>query len=92
MISNHGDPTTEKCPKCGEVVVYNGNYFCTNWTYYSDGSSVDTENGECDWALPHPQTELADKQISFRLTGEWEEGEIIVNGEPRWIVHKENPK
>lgn len=91
-IGNQGDPTKEKCPNCGGVVVYNGNYFCEHWTFHADGSPVDTEKGECDWALPHPQIELVDKQISFRLTGEWEEGEVIIDGELCWITHREEPK
>lgn len=85
-IENNGDPTNEKCPKCGAPVIYNGNYFCTYW-YYGDNPP----EGSCDWALPHPQTELIDKQISHRLVGYWEEGEKIIKGEPRWITHKEYP-
>jgi hypothetical protein len=57
-------PTNETCPKCGLEVVYNGNYFCTDWGL---------NDADCDWALPHPPTELVDKQISFRLVGYWEE-------------------
>lgn len=90
--SNTGKPTEEKCPKCGRVILYNGNYFCEHWTSYYDGSPVNREAGECDWVLPHPQTELVDKQIYFRLCGYWEEGEKIINGEARWIIHREEPK
>jgi len=79
-ILSGGKPTNEKCPKCGGTIEYNGNYFCQHW------------NDTCDWALPHPQTELVDKQIQFRLTGYWEKGEAIINGEPRWITHQEEPK
>jgi hypothetical protein len=80
----NGDPTEEKCPKCGSTILYNGNYFCKNWNYPA------TEN-DCDWALPHPQTELVDKRICFKLVGYWEEGEKVINGESRWIVHREEP-
>lgn len=80
MLANVGRDTGENCPKCNGSILYNGNYFCEYW------------KETCNWALPHPQTELVDKQISFKLTGEWEEGEKIINGEPRWIVHEEEPK
>jgi hypothetical protein len=47
------------CPKCGAApVVYNGNYFCDNWTF--PFSSAD---GECDWALAHPATTKRDQAI-----------------------------
>lgn len=85
-ITNQGDPTTEKCPQCGGTIVYNGNYFCENWTWYSDDRPVNKEEGECDWALPHPQELLIDKQISHRLTGAWEE-----ETPDRWILHEEFP-
>ena len=47
------------CPVCGEApVVYNGNYFCDNWTFpYVAGE------GLCDWALAHPATTKRDRAI-----------------------------
>lgn len=66
---NSGWLTDERCPKDKARVLYNGNYFCENW------------NNGCDWALPHPPTELADKQISFRLQGYWEVSEDEVSRE-----------
>lgn len=80
MISNAGKGTGENCPKCNGEILYNGNHFCEYW------------NDTCDWALPHPQTELVDKRISFKLVGYWEEGEKIINGELCWIVHREEPR
>lgn len=53
-----GRLTLEHCPKCGESIVYNGNYFCE-----------DLFNG-CDWALPHPARKKADRALVLRLTGE----------------------
>jgi hypothetical protein len=61
VIGNEGEPTNEKCPKCNGKIVYNGNYFCENW------------GDTCNWALPHPQIEMADKKISYSLVGYWEE-------------------
>jgi hypothetical protein len=34
------------CPTCGGQVVYNGNYFCENWTYPYEGVG-------CDWVLSY---------------------------------------
>lgn len=84
-ISNEGNPTKERCPNCNAIILYNGNYFCENW-------SNSPKEDECDWALPHPQTLLTDKKIAFALDGYWEEGEKIIKGEPHWIIHREEPK
>ena len=35
------------CPKCGNLCVYNGNYYCT----------------ECDWAFPHPDKKPNSKKL-----------------------------
>jgi hypothetical protein len=82
MIENYGEPTSEKCPKCGGQILSNGNLFCENWTYPYEGVE-DT----CDWALPHPQETLVDKQISFRVSGYWEEETV-----DQWITHREEPE
>ncbi|MFF5977050.1 hypothetical protein ACFY7C_36720 [Streptomyces sp. NPDC012769] len=67
-LENEGDPTKEKCPKCGAPIIYNGNYFCLYWS-----NEHPLPVGACNWALPHPQTELVDKQLSMNLVGYWEE-------------------
>ena len=43
--------TEASCPRCGSQVVYNGNYFCENWSY------------DCAWALPHPARSAADRRV-----------------------------
>jgi len=90
---NYGTYTGERCPKsgCPGMVVYNGNYFCEFWAWRP---SEKYEEGECNWALPHPQTEYADKMVSFRLTGAWEFGEIEDPSDRHntlWIEYKEEP-
>jgi hypothetical protein len=83
LIGNHGKPTGRKCPKkCGGNVVYNGNYFCENWT------SEPKLPGECDWALPHPQTERRDQEFALDIQGFWEE-EIYLDGSDVYIVRHE---
>jgi len=43
---NIGDsPVGVPCPKCGAEIVYNGNYFCSNWQYPL------LDDTGCDWAL-----------------------------------------
>lgn len=47
------------CPKCRVApVVYNGNYFCDNWTW-----PLTTGDNECDWALAHPATTKRDREV-----------------------------
>lgn len=53
--ANAGWRTAETCPECGDIIVYNGNYFCINF------------GDECGWAMPHPQVVQADKEIYKRL-------------------------
>lgn len=67
-VGNHGTPTGVKCPKCGGGIVYNGNHFCEHW------------EETCDWALPHPQVDRVDQEISYQLVGYWEE-EHPITGE-----------
>jgi len=68
-----GKYTDQKCPRegCSGKVVYNGNYFCEHWTW-RPSRKVDYDAGECDYALPHPQTEYLDRLLSWNLTREWE--------------------
>lgn len=52
-----GSDRTIACPKCNDApVVYNGNYLCDNWNYPPGP-------GDCDWALEHPVTTKAGRQI-----------------------------
>ena len=59
---NRGVPTGLKCPnhkQCGGYIVYNGNYFCTEFGHDStnDDGSPKRIGGDCDWALPHGDAE-----------------------------------
>lgn len=56
--ANGGMVTMEHCPKCGGVIIYNGNYFCEHW------------DGDCDWALPDEPGSKADRAMALRLYGE----------------------
>lgn len=48
------------CPKCGEhPVVYNGNYFCDNYTPLHRRPAA----GDCDWALAHPARSKRDRAV-----------------------------
>lgn len=51
-IGNSGSRTGLPCPmpKCSGEIVYNGNYFCTNWGHVYQG---ERRGGPCDWALSH---------------------------------------
>lgn len=59
IFAKQGDMVSAKdtgnfliCPQCGNApVVYNGNYFCDNWS------------GGCDWALAHPALTTQDRRI-----------------------------
>jgi hypothetical protein len=55
------------CPKCGiDYVVYNGNYFCDSWVsrwVHGTNRKRSLAEGECDWALAHPATTVADREI-----------------------------
>lgn len=67
-MENVGKETKEKCPKCGRKVLYNGNYFCEEWT-----NENPVPEGECDWILPHPPETREDREMSIKLVGYWEE-------------------
>jgi hypothetical protein len=63
-------PTTVKCPKCGDVVVYNGNFFCNSFSaieYSEEVKDVVIIPGTCDWALPHPAIRSEDKNVVEEL-------------------------
>lgn len=60
LVSPAGRSTGVSCPKCGAApVVYNGNYFCDNWTFPFSSADI----GECDWALAHPATTKRDREF-----------------------------
>jgi hypothetical protein len=50
------------CPECGEWVLYNGNYFCSEWSFITSPEWTD-----CHWALAHPALTKADKAICDAL-------------------------
>lgn len=63
-------PTTVKCPECGDIVVYNGNYFCNSFDalrYDRKLKEVVVEKGTCTWALPHPATRALDRKVIVEL-------------------------
>lgn len=63
-------PTTVKCPKCGDVVVYNGNFFCNSFDaieYDKEVRDVVLVPGSCDWALPHPVVREKDRNVVEEL-------------------------
>jgi hypothetical protein len=63
-------PTTVKCPKCSDIVVYNGNFFCNSFTaieYSKEAQDVVIVPGTCDWALPHPASRPEDRNIVEEL-------------------------
>ncbi|MEV0445754.1 hypothetical protein AB0I84_20895 [Streptomyces spectabilis] len=63
-------PTTVKCPECGDIVVYNGNYFCNSFDaikYDREIKDISLNKGTCLWALPHPATRKKDRNIVEEL-------------------------
>jgi hypothetical protein len=43
--------TGQSCPKCGAEIVYNGNYFCSEYTI-PEVYGLDMSPATCDWAMP----------------------------------------
>lgn len=66
-------PTTVKCPKCGDIVVYNGNFFCNSFDRFerfrtpNGGYDIRIVEGTCDWALPYPVTAARDAKVVTQL-------------------------
>jgi hypothetical protein len=59
LVSPVGRDTGITCPVCGAApVVYNGNYFCDNWSF-----PFSSAEGECDWALAHPARTKRDREF-----------------------------
>lgn len=60
--------TTIKCPVCGDIIVYNGNYFCNSFDAFEVRcGDVYLNEGTCTWALPHPATSNRDKKVIDQL-------------------------
>lgn len=62
--------TTVKCPECGDVIVYNGNYFCNSFKgieYNKSVKNVVLVPGTCSWALPHPVVRPEDRNVVDQL-------------------------
>jgi hypothetical protein len=62
--------TPVKCLKCGDMIVYNGNFYCNSM----DAIGFDKEKrdiyiipGSCDWALQQPPTRRKDREIEIAL-------------------------
>lgn len=57
LVSPAGRSSLIRCPACGRAwVVYNGNYFCDDWSY-------PVQPGGCDWALAHPARSKRDREF-----------------------------
>lgn len=59
-----------KCPECGDVIVYNGNFFCNSFDaieYDKKIKDVVKIPGTCTWALPAPATRATDKRVIEEL-------------------------
>jgi hypothetical protein len=44
--------TGQPCPKCGAEIVYNGNYFCSEYTMPEVYAPMLMSPATCDWAMP----------------------------------------
>jgi hypothetical protein len=63
-------PTTVRCPRCGDIIVYNGNFFCNSFDaieYDSERKDIFLAPGTCRWALPHPVTRESDRNVAEEL-------------------------
>ena len=62
--------TTVKCPQCGDVIVYNGNFFCNGFDaieFDKEARDIVLVPGTCTWALPHPVTSPKDRNVAEEL-------------------------
>jgi len=62
--------TTVKCPRCDDVIVYNGNFFCNSGDaieYDKQRKDIFLSRGTCNWALPHSATSAGDRKIVEEL-------------------------
>ncbi len=65
--------TGQPCPKCGAEIVYNGNYFCSEFVIPAlDG---DGSPATCDWAMPENERGNLFKNCLAGLTKNREESE-----------------
>jgi hypothetical protein len=58
------------CPQCGDVIVYNGNFFCNSFDaieWDREARDIFLNPGTCDWALPHPMTRRKDREMADKL-------------------------
>ena len=63
-------PTTVLCPQCGDVIVYNGNFFCNSFNaieYDRERKDIFLNPGTCDWALPSPARKKKDCEMAEKL-------------------------
>lgn len=70
IVRPEDKPTTVRCPKCGDVIVYNGNFFCNRFErieYSRKTKDIFRVPGTCDWALPHPVRRKRDREIVNQL-------------------------
>lgn len=73
-ILRHPDaePTKVKCPRCGDLVVFNGNFFCNGNTVVDTQSDANTQTvvttkGTCKWSLRYPLTTDEDRRVAELL-------------------------
>lgn len=63
-------PTTVKCPRCGDILVINGNVFCNSMDaieYDKEIRDVVIVKGTCSWALGHPAVSKEDQAVVGEL-------------------------
>ena len=66
-------PMMVRCPRCGDVIVHNGNYFCNSVTviaYDRELGDLVIRRGTCTWALPERPRSRRDREVEAALTRE----------------------
>jgi hypothetical protein len=71
ILRHDGAATTPvKCPKCGDMIVFNGNFFCNSMAAIAfDKITRDIFEvpGTCNWALTQPPSTRQDREIEAAL-------------------------
>lgn len=65
ILRHDGAATTPvKCPKCGDMIVFNGNFFCNSIdaiVYDRKKRDIFIDRGTCDWVYKdHPRSSVMD--------------------------------
>lgn len=62
--------TPVKCPKCGDIIVFNGNFFCNSidaLVYDRERRDVFIERGTCDWVYKDRPRSRVMEDIMLKL-------------------------